>query len=78
MPLYDSGESDGVLYFVMPYVEGASLRDRIAREGRIPVGEALDIARAVAGALDYAHRHDIVGGVWTNVADPDDLSTRCR
>ncbi len=60
LPLYDSGEDDGHLYFVMPYVEGASLRERMAREGRIPVEDALEIARAVAGALDYAHRQGIV------------------
>ena len=60
LPLYDSGEDDGHLYFVMPYVEGASLRVRMAREGRIPVEDALEIARAVAGALDYAHRQGII------------------
>ncbi|MEE8550854.1 MAG: protein kinase, partial [Gemmatimonadota bacterium] len=60
LPLYDSGEDDGHLYFVMPYVEGGSLRERMAREGRIPEEDTLEIARAVAGALDYAHRQGIV------------------
>ena len=60
LPLYDSGVADGLLYYVMPYVEGESLRDRIAREKQLPVGEAVQITRDVAEALDYAHKHDVV------------------
>lgn len=60
LPLFDSGESDGLLYFVMPFVEGASLRVRLMKEGRIPVAEAIEITRNVASALDYAHQHDVV------------------
>jgi serine/threonine-protein kinase len=60
LPLHDSGEVDGFLYYVMPYIEGESLRDRIMRSGAIPRPEALRIAREVADALDYAHRQGIV------------------
>jgi eukaryotic-like serine/threonine-protein kinase len=60
LPLFDSGEADGLLYYVMPYVEGESLRGRLDREKQLPVSEALRIAVAVAGALDYAHRHNVV------------------
>ncbi len=60
LPLHDSGEAAGALFFVMPYVEGGTLRDRLKREGRLPVEEALRIARQVADALDYAHRQDVV------------------
>jgi tetratricopeptide (TPR) repeat protein len=60
LPLYDSGEADGLLYYVMPYVEGGSLRDRLLREKQLPVDEALQLAREVADALSYAHGHDIV------------------
>ena len=60
LPLFDSGEDDGALYFVMPYVKGASLRVRLAREGQLPLEDALEITRDIAGALDYAHRQDIV------------------
>ncbi len=60
LPLYDSGAADGLLYYVMPYVEGESLRDRIRREKQLPVAEAVRIAREVAEALDYAHKHDVV------------------
>jgi len=60
LPLHDSGERDGVLYYVMPLVSGESLRDRLQREGRLPVEQALRIARDVASALDYAHRHNIL------------------
>src|SRR3989454_5234645 len=56
LPLYDSGQGAGLLYYVMPYVEGESLRRRLEREKRLPVDDALEIARAVAAALDYAHR----------------------
>jgi eukaryotic-like serine/threonine-protein kinase len=60
LPLFDSGEAGGVLYYVMPYVEGESLRARLDRERQLPVAEALRIAVAVAAALDYAHRHGVV------------------
>jgi Protein kinase domain len=60
LPLHDSGEADGLLYYVMPYVEGESLRDRLRREGPLPVADALQIARQVADALSYAHRHDVI------------------
>ena len=60
LPLHDSGEADGFLFYVMPYVEGESLRDRISREHQLPVPEAVRIAREVASALDYAHRHHVI------------------
>jgi eukaryotic-like serine/threonine-protein kinase len=60
LQLYDSGSVDGVLYYVMPYVEGESLRAKLAREKQLGVGEAIDIMRAVASALTYAHRQGIV------------------
>jgi serine/threonine-protein kinase len=60
LPLHDSGEAAGFLYYVMPFIEGESLRERILRSGAIPRGEAIRIAREVADALDYAHRQGIV------------------
>jgi tetratricopeptide (TPR) repeat protein len=60
VPLYDSGTADGLLYYVMPFVEGESLRDRLTRETKIPVSEALGIATQVAGALAYAHSHGVM------------------
>ena len=60
VPLHDSGEADGVVYYVMPYIEGESLRDRLDREGQLPVDDAVRIACDVASALDYAHRHGFV------------------
>jgi len=60
LPLYDSGESDGFLYFVMPVMTGETLRDRLTAEKSLPVEEAVRIAAEVADALDYAHRHDVV------------------
>ncbi len=60
LPLHDSGEADGFLYYVMPYVEGESLRARLAREGELPVAEALRILRDVVDALAYAHEHGVV------------------
>jgi serine/threonine protein kinase/Tfp pilus assembly protein PilF len=58
--LHDSGEADGFLYYVMPYVEGESLRERLDRDHQLPIEEALHHARAIASALDYAHRQNIV------------------
>jgi eukaryotic-like serine/threonine-protein kinase len=60
LPLYDSGEADRFLYYVMPYVEGESLRDRLNREKQLPLEDALRIAREVADALSYAHSHRVV------------------
>jgi serine/threonine-protein kinase len=60
LPLFDSGEADGFLYYVMPYIEGETLRDRLDREGQLGVDEAVRIARDVADALDYAHRNDVL------------------
>jgi serine/threonine-protein kinase len=60
LALYDSGEADGLLYFVMPFVEGESLRDRLEREERLPVAEAVQIAAEVANALAYAHQNGVV------------------
>ncbi len=60
LPLYDSGSADGLLYYVMPYVTGESLRVRLERERQLPVDEAITIVRALAQALDYAHRQGVV------------------
>ena len=60
LPLHDSGEADGFLFYVMPYVEGETLRDRIDREKQLPVDEAVRIATAVAGALQTAHEQGII------------------
>src|SRR5438105_767877 len=60
LPLYDSGSAAGILYYVMPYVEGESLRGRLTREQQLPLEDALRIATEVAGALAYAHSHGIV------------------
>ena len=60
LAVHDSGEADGLLYYVMPYVEGESLRERLRREGPLPVDEALRIAREVADALSYAHSQGVV------------------
>jgi len=60
LPLFDSGEADGLLFYVMPFVEGESLRARLERENQLPVDEAVRIATAIAGALDYAHRCKVI------------------
>jgi serine/threonine-protein kinase len=59
LPLYDSGEAAGFLYYVMPLVEGESLRDRLTRQKQLPIDEALTIAREVADALGYAHQRGV-------------------
>ena len=60
LPLHDSGEADGIVYYVMPFVQGESLRGRLNREKQLPVEDAIRIAREVADALDYAHRQGVV------------------
>jgi len=60
LPLYDSGEADGHLYYVTPFIEGGSLRDRLASEGRVALGLALRLTREAADALDYAHRQGVI------------------
>ena len=60
LPLYDSGEADGKLFYVMPFVEGESLRDRLTREGQLPLADAIQITREVADALSAAHQRNIV------------------
>ena len=60
LPLHDSGEADGFLFYVLPYVEGESLRDRLVREGELPVSEAVRILRDVVDALAHAHDHGVV------------------
>ena len=60
LQLYDSGEADGWLYYVMPFVVGESLRDRIVRETQLPLDESLSIAREVADALAHAHERGFV------------------
>jgi serine/threonine protein kinase/tetratricopeptide (TPR) repeat protein len=60
LPLYDSGEAGGFLYFVMPAMQGQTLRERLQQEGQLPVDSVVRIASEVADALDYAHRHDVV------------------
>jgi Tol biopolymer transport system component/tRNA A-37 threonylcarbamoyl transferase component Bud32 len=60
LALHDSGEADSFLYYVMPFIEGESLRDRLSREKQLPVNDAVRIAGEVASALDYAHRHGVI------------------
>ena len=60
LALYDSGTTSGYLYYVMPYVDGESLRQRLTRERQLPIPDALRLAREVAEALDYAHRHGVI------------------
>ena len=60
VPVYDSGDADGALYFVMPYEEGPSLRSRLARDGVLPVNESVSVLRDVARALAYAHERGVV------------------
>jgi Tol biopolymer transport system component/tRNA A-37 threonylcarbamoyl transferase component Bud32 len=60
LPLHDSGSVDGFLFYVMPYIDGESLRDRLNRERQLPVNESVRLATEIASALDYAHRHGVV------------------
>ena len=60
LPLYDSGKANELLFYVMPLVRGESLRERLRREHQLPIAESLTLTRAVAGALDYAHRQGIL------------------
>ena len=60
LPLFDSGEAGGFLYYVMPYIEGETIRDRLNRETQLGVDEAVRITTEVADALDYAHRHGVI------------------
>ncbi len=60
LPLHDSGEADGFLFYVMPFVEGETVRDRLNKEKQLPVADAVRIATEVAAALDYAHRHNVI------------------
>jgi serine/threonine protein kinase len=60
LPLFDSGNADGFLFYVMPYVEGESLRDRLNRESQLPIEEAVRITSEIAGALGFAHSRDVL------------------
>ena len=60
LPLYDSGDAAGSLYYVVPFIEAGSLRDRLSRHSRLDLPASLQLAREVAEALDYAHRHNVV------------------
>jgi hypothetical protein len=60
LSLFDSGEADGLVFYVMPFVEGESLRDRLRREHQVPIEDALRIAREVGDALHYAHAHSVI------------------
>ncbi|MEP6688780.1 MAG: protein kinase [Gemmatimonadales bacterium] len=60
LPLFDSGQAESFLFYVMPFVEGESLRDRLTREKQLPVADAVRLATEVAAALDYAHRHGVI------------------
>jgi serine/threonine-protein kinase len=60
LPLFDSGEANGLLFYVMPYVDGESLRQRLDREKQLPIDEAVRISVAVAAALEYAHQHGVI------------------
>src|SRR5687768_11131073 len=60
LPLFDSGEANGLLFYVMPFVEGETLRARLQRERQLPVDEALRITLGIASALHYAHQHGVI------------------
>ena len=60
LPIYDSGEAGGTLFFVMPYIEGETLRDRLDREQQLPIDDAINITAEVAEAIQFAHNHGII------------------
>ena len=60
LPLFDSGEADGFLYYVMPFIDGETLRDKLNRETQLSIDEAVKITTEVADALDYAHRNNVI------------------
>jgi eukaryotic-like serine/threonine-protein kinase len=60
LPLFDSGQADSYLFYVMPLIEGESLRDRLNREHQLPVDDAVRLAKEIGSALDYAHRHGVI------------------
>jgi eukaryotic-like serine/threonine-protein kinase len=60
LPLFDSGQADGFLFYVMPLIEGESLRDRLNREHQLPVEDSVRLAKEIGSALDYAHRHGVI------------------
>ncbi len=60
LPLHDSGDADGFLYYVMPYIEGQSLRDKLAAEGELPIADAVRIIKEIVDALSHAHKHNVV------------------
>ncbi len=66
LPLYDSGEADGFLYYVMPYEEGQSLREKLSAEGELPVMEAVRLLRDIVDALAHAHAHGVVHRVTSS------------
>ena len=60
LPVHDSGEADGLLFYVMPYIEGESLRQRLRREGRLPLGDVLQLTDQIASGLDHAHQRGVI------------------
>ena len=84
VPLFDSGDADGLLYYVMPFVDGESLRDRLARERQLSIDQALVIGRQVTAALQYAHAHGVIHRdikpanilLSGDIASPGGLGTR--
>jgi serine/threonine protein kinase len=60
LPLFDSGEADGFLYYVMPFIDGETLRDKLNRETQLGIEEAVSITTDIADALDYAHRQNVI------------------
>ena len=60
LPLFDSGEADSYLFYVMPYIEGESLREKLRRDGQLSIEETLEITKVVASALDFAHKRNII------------------
>ena len=60
LPLFDSGEADGFLYYVMPFIDGETLRDKLNRETQLSIEEAVSITTDIADSLDYAHRNSVI------------------